>query len=328
MSIEFSAELPNSETLRAAAATDTTNPFLTHAYACAMQRLMYQPSVFMLREGGRVIAACFAFMKSGRLSRTLEIPSLPALPGNVACNEFWAGVREYCRCHRITHVEASSFASASTDIPPLPGEIARRTRFEYVLDLQHSTELSSNHMRNIRRARNAGVTIRHSKDDHAYGHHLQLVEASFERRRERGEEAAAGDLAKRIAALCDAGAGEFFQASIGAEVVSSIFVLLAERGAYYQSAGTSREGMECGASHLLVGEIARELRDRGMTIFNLGGADDSSDGLRRFKTGFGTRPVQLPAARFFWGNLLTKTMTAAARLLRNPQHGSPATGRE
>jgi len=320
MGFEFSCAAAGAEDFAAAAAAcDPANPFLTHAYAEAMRRLGYQPFLLTLREGTRLSAACAAFLKAGRLSRALEIVSLPALAPGPARERFWEGLRDFCRRARVSHVEAGTFASDPSDIPALPGEVSRRARREYVLDLRAENVwagLSSNHLRNVKAARKAGVGVRRGADAAALGAHLRLIESSLERRRERGEDAQAGDLAERVAALAGAGAGELFQASLDGEVLSSIFVLLAERGGYYQSAGTSPEGMARGASHFLVHHVAEDLRGRGMEVFNLGGADESSAGLQRFKGGFGARAVELEAAEFFWGSALRKKLGTAARLLR------------
>jgi hypothetical protein len=117
-------------------------------------------------------------------------------------------------------------------------------------------------------------------------------------------------------AILQAGAGTLYQAVIGDQVLSSALVLKAARGAYYQSSGTSPDGMACGASHFLVCEIARTLRDEGMELFNLGGADPQNRGLWEFKSGFGAIPVPLESAGVWLGSTLTKKASTAVRLLR------------
>jgi len=68
-------------------------------------------------------------------------------------------------------------------------------------------------------------------------------------------------------------------------VFLSLLVLTAEKGGYYQSAGTTPEGMQRGASHLLLYETAMLLQQETCTLFNLGGAGAEDSGLRRFKAG-------------------------------------------
>jgi hypothetical protein len=85
---------------------------------------------------------------------------------------------------------------------------------------------------------------------------------SMTRRRVRGEQVSdhmTNQLAE-VTALAQGGAGEVFQAVADGQVLSSILVLQSVRGGYYHSAGTSPEGMACGASHLLVHDIAVTLQ--------------------------------------------------------------------
>jgi len=66
------------------------------------------------------------------------------------------------------------------------------------------------------------------------------------------------------------------------------------RRAFYLQGGSTPAGYEADASTWLHWRIMRELTDRGLTIYSLGGAPRSADqredpsyGLHRFKTGFG-----------------------------------------
>jgi lipid II:glycine glycyltransferase (peptidoglycan interpeptide bridge formation enzyme) len=104
-----------------------------------------------------------------------------------------------------------------------------------------------------------------------------------------------------------------FQALVGDRLLSSILVLRAAKGGYYHSAGTTAEGMACGASHWLVQHIAQALQSEGLQQFNLGGADE--DGLVRFKVGFGSARVELEAADIQLAGPLMRLMTACGRSL-------------
>lgn len=143
----------------------------------------------------------------------------------------------------------------------------------------------------------------------------------MERRMDRGEEVVADAQTRTPAALVKHGAAEFFRATQDNQVLSSILVLRASRGAYYHSAGTSQEGMSIGASHFLIRRVAEILRDDGMEKFNLGGADSSNPGLERFKTGFGCQAVQLEAAQFYVGSPLQKCLSDILSLVRRLARG-------
>src|SRR5213083_119138 len=98
VTLEFQAEPDPSEPLCAGvAALQPTNHSYTYAYVQAMRRLGCQPWVLSLREDGRMTAACTAFVTSGRLTRSLDIVSLPAPPAGDA---FWEGLLRLCRDSR------------------------------------------------------------------------------------------------------------------------------------------------------------------------------------------------------------------------------------
>jgi hypothetical protein len=321
MSCEFyatSAAVP--DFYAALAASAPANPFYTSRYIEAKRALGLQPWIFTLRRDGQLLAACTAFMQCRFLRRTLEIPSLPSLPDGA---QFWDELQRFCRKSRIAYLIVNSYASpvaACCTIPALPGESSRRRRCEYVLALPQPDlwqRLAPNHGRNVRRAYKAGLQVRRAVDAHACQEHARLIGASMARRQKRGEAVPERSTAQSFVAYTRQGAGELFQAVHDGEVLSSILVLLAERGAYYQSAGTSPAGMACGASHFLVYEIAKSLQDQTIELFNLGGAEPQNAGLARFKAGFGTTTVELAATRFFLGSRVHQRCLTVARVLRH-----------
>ena len=242
---------PSPQLWRELAALAPGNPFFTPAYAEARVSLGWDPWILAVRNESRLVSGCPAFVKSGYLSRLVEIPSLPATDQPPFLDEMLA----WCRRQRASRVEMNTFGSPSLAIPPLLAEQGRRTRCEYVWDLDADlwAGLSTNHARNIKRGRIANVSLRQCADRDACERHVNLMTASMERRRGRGEQVANGrqpQLAES-SALLEHGAGMLFQAMAGAMPVSSILVLLADVGAYYHSAGTAPEGMKVGASHWL-----------------------------------------------------------------------------
>lgn len=293
--MRFVALLPSRSQVADLAALAPENPFVTEAY-----------SEFRRAGGDRVwalslteespLSGCLAFERSGRLNRTLEVTSLPQLRDPEI---FWRGLLAFCRRRRVTQLDVESFASRQAAIPTLPHESSRRSRVEYVLDLSPSREiaLSSNNRRSLNRARANALSLRRTTDISSAAVHEGLMRASMTRRAARGEavEAVDGDTTTRR--LLSSGAGELFQAvDANGQVMSSVLVLRSLRGGYYQSAGTSPAGMECGASPFLITSIASALTDEGATVFNLGGAGPDNPGLQRFKSGFGARDVTLEAA--------------------------------
>jgi ribosomal protein S18 acetylase RimI-like enzyme len=318
MTPEFHVEEnPSSVLLGEAGALAPTNPFFTQAFVQSMAALGYRPWLMSLRNGSRLLAAGLGLMKSGRLNRSLEFTSLP-IPE--ASDLFWEKTLCFCRDLRVSYLEVNSFASAEHRIPLLPGEIERRGRTEYVIDLKKPTlwtGLSSNHKRNVKLAQKAGLQLTSRSDAQACRDHLRLVQSSLDRRKARGETVDNRGEAETFMTYARNGLAEWFQAVKAGEVLSSILVLKAERGGYYQSAGTTSEGMAQGASSFLICETATALRDRGMDVFNLGGADEHNPGLQRFKAGFGAASVELQATRLYLGSALKRRLTTAAALLRH-----------
>ena len=289
---------PPAPLIERVAASDPTNPFYTPEYASACQSLGEQACFIGLCRGEDVVSGCIGFLSGSFLRRSLTIHSLPGISSPQV---FWQGLLELCRELKVWRLQVDTYASPSGDIPRLPGELTRRTRKEHVLDLEQEDVLdgvSSQHRRNISRAVKAGLSVHRTREASACAQHLRLMNASLERRAQRGEEVESREQHARTLALLTSRAGELFQAVDGEKVLSSILILRSSRGAYYQTAGTLPEGMKLGASPFLVSRVAAILRQEGARVFNLGGATADNPGLHRFKAGFGAREVMLEAASF------------------------------
>jgi len=293
------------------------NPFRTRSYAEFMGAIGHKPWLLGTERGGELIAGCYGFLSSGYLNRSLRIDSPPDVP----CDDvFWDGLMRFCSLHGITNLQLDRSASPGARIPPLPGEVERREIFEYVLDLgdaEWEQRLARKHRQNIKRALQAGATLRRAAGADACREHVRLMATSMERRRRRGE-SIIGDVEGKLPEwilFIETGAAELFQAVAGGETVSSVVVMRAAEGAYYDSAGNSPEGMKCGASHFLIYSIARVLREESIRTFNLGGPEPNP-GLGLFKSRFGATPVSLESATFYFGSTLRRKLTIAARSLR------------
>ncbi len=297
------------------------NPFRTAAYVETMKALGTEPWLLYETEQGRIICGCFGFVRSGRLNKLLEIPSvLPAGPGAV----FWTGLLHFCRQERISQLNVESFASTIAKIPSLSGETGRRKRVEHVLSLQNTnvrSTMSTNHRRNVQKAEKAGVLVERATASEACSDHARLQDASMERRIALGEQVSADAQSSTSFAFLTHHAGELFRATLGTQVLSSILILRSARGAYYHSAGTSAEGMAIGASHFLIWRVTEILRGEGVELFNLGGADASNPGLERFKKGFSPQEIHLESASFYLASPLRRKVVSAVRALREDPLG-------
>lgn len=290
----FDYELPPSEeSVRSIEALYPENPFYTLAYVEARRNLGEIPVAVLLLQGGVVRNGCIAFLSGKRWLRRLSIDSLPDLQEP---DTFWEGLMSACRKLGVGDLCVDSFASNLSAIPSFPNEQERRERCEHVLDLREADlpgQFSTNHRRNIRRASREGLSVLRGPDVTSISAHGRCVEASGHRRERRGEQLSEPWGVRFAEALVQAGSAELFQAERRGEILSSLLLLRAKRGVYYQSAGTSPSGMKIGASPFLISEVAIALREEGMIRFNLGGASQEEEGLFRFKSGFGGRIVPL-----------------------------------
>lgn len=311
------------------------NPFNNPLYVAAQKDVGQLPVALLLKRDAELIAGCMGYMGGRVPSRALDIVSVADLPTDVPDAEaiFWRGVMTFCRAQRVVHLNVASYGTRWLNLPHLPEQDSRRARAEYVLDLQQPLpKPSSNHKRNISRAQKAAVQVRRTRDNVALREHVNLMSASMERREQRGESVPTVHPSPFDSALLTCGAAELFQAHDGSSLLSSILVLRAPRGAYYQSAGTSPEGMEIGASQFLISSVASILQQEGMYLFNLGGAGEEAPGLQRFKAGFGAHPVPLEAASFVFGSrgeraarsLVAKALGAASLPFRKARSSNPA----
>ena len=299
MSLEFRSMLaPPVPLIERIAASDPTNPFCTAEYVSATESLGAQACMMGLWQADEPVTGCFGFLTGSFLRRSLTIPSLPGIPEQQV---FWEGLMQLCRELKVWRLEIDTYSSPAVELPQLQGELTRRTRWEYVLDLTGGNILdgvSSHHRRNITRAIQSGLVLQRTRSASACAQHLELMRSSMQRRADRGEAVNTERDNARELALLASGSGEIFLAVRGEQVMSSGLVLRSRKGAYYQTAGNSPEGLNLGASPFLTSQIASTLQQEGVCLFNIGGTGADNPGLRRFKAGFGAREIELQAASF------------------------------
>jgi RimJ/RimL family protein N-acetyltransferase len=308
---------PASEEVARLEDIEPDNPFLTASYVEARRVMGARVVLFAERCNGVITGGTLGYLQGRTLLPWLEITTSPV--GLADETSFWEGVLEFCRRARVVSVEAGSFGSRKALLPEWSTPVEPRSRTEWRLNLGRSDapSLSANHRRSINKARKAGVVVVRSSTPEAARTHSKLMAASMSRRAERGESVPVVSEREEGMALAflNTGAGRVYQAVHQDEVVSSLLVLMASSGAYYQSAGTTPHGMDIGASTLLVTEIISQLREEELQTFNLSGAGTESPGLRRFKSAFGANPVELQAAVYQTAPFLVRKALTALRLL-------------
>lgn len=294
------------------------SPFCTPEYGRALQALGNQVWIVGCERGsGPLEIALGTITKSRFGTATLDFPSLPATAEH---QEFWEAVNVLCRNEHITDLSAGTFGSPAFILPALPGELSRISRQEHVISLETPnlmSRFSSNHKRNIKKAQTAGVQIRRTRDQLEWlPLHIHLLGQSRDRRVKRGESMRINDATAEYRAYLENGAGELFQAFRGSDILSSVLVITGNKAAYYQTSGTSPEGMSVGSSHFLVFGILGIMQAAGFREFNLGGAPAGSS-LARFKQGFGGCVVNLESASGYIGPVWKRQLRTAIRAVRS-----------
>ncbi len=297
-------------------ATDPDNPFLVSEYLHAQRALGRQSWLLGLGTESTVECAALCFIERGRIRRSLIVPSSPPVDTS---SPFWTGLDGFCRKHGITDLDVSTFATPASVIPTMRGETARVRRTEYAMSFVGTDlweKVSKSHRDRIKKGRKNGLAMRREPTDAAIDAHVALHVNSMDRRKLRGEDVSLEFERSTSAALLAAGAAELFQAMLGDHVASSLLVLRSSKGAYSESSGNSTEGMAIGASHFLRYETAIALQAEGIEMFYLGGAREHEEGLRAYKAGFGTIPIDTDAVTAYVGGPLRRGISAAMNTVR------------
>ena len=251
-----------------------------------------KPKLLIIRQRDQIItAAALVLRREGGQNRL--VATLSALPHPV--EPLWTRILELAGLCKARLITIEMFGPAATNGSPFANEVARHHTQVYVMDLQDAdleAGLSSNHRRNLRKAESLGFSMIETTAPEAVAAHVRLCGASNDRRAGRGEKIQGNKDRKATEAYLETGAARLFQASLRGEVLSSILVLTIGRAAYYDTGGTSPEGMKMGGSHFLMVHTMVRLKEQGIATFSLDVAN--TEGLIKFKTGFGARewPLQ------------------------------------
>jgi lipid II:glycine glycyltransferase (peptidoglycan interpeptide bridge formation enzyme) len=289
------------------------NPFCTSAYAAARQTLGDTP--VLLYQSKDVRTHVPGFVRRGSISARLEIPSLREAPSS----DFLDFLTRFCEAEGICETVLNTFASPTMRIARLPHEMERIERIEYAFDLRLNPtdwKLGSTHRRHVKNAEKNDIKVLRTTSAANVARHIELIGASMRRRQERGERVSVAQDNPEIVSLVQSGSGELFQALMGTEVLSSIFVLRSQKGGYDHSSGTSPAGMDIGASHFLIFSAAKLLQQEGCTVLNLGGTRPEETGLARFKSAFGTTTSEVEMVRACLCTSVRRMATRAARAFK------------
>lgn len=289
--------------------------FCTPQFAAAQEQLGRKTFLFKFIDKDGNTLGCLGFLKKGRLSAELDLPSLPIVEED---SEFWSELLQFCKKRGVWDLSVRSFHPIT--IPNLGGIMSQESGVSYQLKLEGKESInpsSINHRRMIAKAVKAGVILNRTQSEDGILPHLTLMRKSMDRRAARGESVSHQTDSNYFAAMLKNGAGEFTQALLDGAVESSVFVLKSRNGAYYQSAGTSPKGMSVGASPFLISGIAKVYQEEAIKVFDLGGTTNATPGLSRFKQGFGSDGIPFSEAVFCVAHPMKRKLRTMARLVRH-----------
>jgi Acetyltransferase (GNAT) domain len=193
--------------------------------------------------------------------------------------------------------------------PEFRTSTVRVLREEFVLSLEGAPEemlarCTQHHRRHIRKGDRSHWTLRTHVGVDARGVLGVVQHAARVRADHRGTPFGAPAIAAVAEDRFEPGSpwgSTVFAAWDGDVVLAAMLVGWGGRHAYYVAGGSTPSGYAAGAGVWLQWRIATALADTGRVSYNLGGAPVSGTdgtGLRRFKEGFGTRPVPCVGARW------------------------------
>ena len=256
----------------------------------------------------------------GRLNSSLFVSVLRPITDVAA---FWSVLRGFCETSRIggLSIEVIVGSDEEIDIKLFPETDDIVTSDLFLVDVfKEDLRFSSNHRRNINKARKSGIHLIEQPIEAAIADHFRLRDNSFDRRAARGEAIIESDPMRYIST----DHAKIWQCGLDGEVTTSNLIVFGLDGAWhYESAGTSPEGFKLGSSQFLHVEIMEAARKAGIRWYDLGGGAPNNPGLVRFKEGFATHRWKKVEFFYdlspFWMRLIEKARSlasAAVGLLR------------
>jgi hypothetical protein len=245
-----------------------------------------------------IAAGVWRRCRLSRRARHVYLPSTPAILGSASRQAALDALVGRLRADGAAEITMDSFDAAW-----VPQGSAESTpfalRMEYLVEIDDSPDtLTSRFIHHHRR---------HLKRGEREGWHFGVIPATQVpdviaavqqhaslRAAGRGTPFAVGRVAAPTASLEAPWGTAGFGAWRGDELLAAVLVGWGGRRAFYLQGGSTPAGYDADASTWLHWRIMRDLADRGLSIYSLGGApgtaerpDDPSHGLHRFKMGFG-----------------------------------------
>ena len=145
----------------------------------------------------------------------------------------WSGLIDFAKREGATSLVLELLGQRDTHIPHLANESHRENAKIYVLDLRKPNSISSNHRRNIKKAKKNNVCLIDQPVSEAIDTHLLVSQDSGERRQTRGEHVAhLPERLRLIELLNGTRPAKIAQAAMNGKVVSSMLIVYLDNYAF------------------------------------------------------------------------------------------------
>ena len=305
-------------------------------YITARQPLAVPQFFTLLKEDGSVAGCALGFKESSRIrimkpfTKNLWFDSTPVVKPDKSehLDDFFNNICSHAQQTGYVRVTIGSFASETREknLKSLGFDLAKR--LEFIVQLDRSEDelwkaLSARRRRSVRSASKNNVTLEHMKGGDALKILHDLQNESAKRIKKRGgPDLMTGNSMNYdpLDVLQKAGVAQVMVARAHGKVESAALILHSNRQAYYMQAGHSPEGLENHAPSLLIWECFHHYKNKGASVFNLGGcsadalnSDSPEYGLYVFKKEFGGKTVECTSGQ----KVLRKNHLRIANHLRN-----------
>lgn len=213
------------------------------------------------------------------------------------------GKRENCIFIQIEpNVESSeNLISKIKDLDLVPAAHPLFTKYNFVLDITKDEEelLKNMHPKtryNVRVAQKHGVVVVEDNSDSAFENYLKLT---WETTKRQGFYAHSKNYHRLMWSTLKGNMAHLFLAKYKGKVLTSWIVFVFKDTLYYPYGASSSEHREVMASNLMMWEVIRWGKEKGLKKFDMWGAlgpnpdkNDSWYGFHRFKEGYGGKLVE------------------------------------
>ncbi|MCK5034613.1 MAG: GNAT family N-acetyltransferase [Candidatus Sabulitectum sp.] len=291
-----------------------SSPLATNEYIASLKSTGKPFTMITGESNGIPVSAALLTFHSTRIERKVSVNVISIRQEDSL--SFWTQLLKYLNSINIHTLQILTFCSEPFPVPEIRNIIKGKERWEYHLQLKNfnMTTLHSKHRNMVRKAEKAQVSFSCCNGVDSLDQHVEMQHLSQLRRNLESDHKETNPFVK---ALLENDAAELCFAKHNGKVISSACILKTKNGGYLFSAGTSPLGMELGASNYLLYKVMELYKDRGLSLFNLGGVTSNETGLNSFKKRFGGVKIFLPEFNVTINRSVLAVLTKQIRIIKS-----------